>query len=1036
MTIPVIGLAQAPIGTISGTVTDESGGVIPNPKITISNADTGLTRTLTANADGTFSASALPAGTYQVRAEAQGFRTVERQATVLTGAVVSVNMSMPVGATREVVTVEGEAPQINYETQAIGGVVTQRQIQNLPLNGRSFLQLAFLEPGVTVSPSSTSQYNALFSVNILGADDDQTRVTVDGSSVVNLIEGGTQQNFSQEVVQEFQIATTNFDLSTGITGAGAINIVTRGGTNDFHGGGYFFFRDHNMAAYPGLSRDPSNSDPFFARRQSGFLIGGPIKKDRLFFFTNLEHTNQNGVVSVQPLLPEFAHFGTIAGTPYIGNQVTARVDNRISQKHSWFMRYSHDGNHAIGPRGSGSSFPSNWLKNTNWADQSIGSLTSAFRPNLVNDFRFSYTYWHNRNLFLSKSECPGDCIGLGLPQIDIDGAGFTIGDTTNAPQGRDLRRFITSDDVTWQKGSHRLRFGGEWDANIGTGFWAFEEPAASVLYSPAEVRLYNSFVPAQLRIPIPSSFNSIQDILKLPLAAFEMGVGDPSQPPLYNINHAKSDHRIHLYAQDTWKVTPRFTLNYGLGWSYESNLLNHDLTKPQYLAPLLGANGLGKERHDGNNFSPAMGFAWNVSNDNKTVVRGGAGIFYNSFDIYKRLIERSIIGPRGNGRFPIPGSFVPNPIPGIPGVPPGTPLEFTNGPTYFNGALMLAILDPVRAAIQQQLGDPHATDLTIRNIQIFKTGSDLLTEHFPTPYSEHFSVGVQRQLTQNLVLQADFVFRQFMKEEMGNIDYNHWNQVGGPVMAVCGGADALNPFAACSNGPIEVRTPAGRDHYKALLTKLSKRFSGRFELSAAYAYQSQVGFNGIDNNDNWFESWGPKSPRHVLNVAGIVDLPWGFQASFISESASRGPFNVKISGLDFNGDGTNGDRLPGSTHNEFNFGAGKSDLARLIEQFNQNYAGKKTPRGQDIPTLVPPSNYNFGDGFSSQDLRLTKIFKFRERYKLHMFGEVFNLFNIANLSGYSGNIREPSFGQPTNRVQQVFGSGGPRAFQLGARVQF
>ena len=145
---------------------------------------------------------------------------------------------------------------------------------------------------------------------------------------------------------------------------------------------------------------------------------------------------------------------------------------------------------------------------------------------------------------------------------------------------------------------------------------------------------------------------------------------------------------------------------------------------------------------------------------------------------------------------------------------------------------------------------------------------------------------------------------------------------------------------------------------------------------------------------------------------------------------------MKISGLDFNGDGTNGDRLPGSTHNEFNFGAGKSDLARLIEQFNQNYAGKKTPRGQDIPTLVPPSNYNFGDGFSSQDLRLTKIFKFRERYKLHMFGEVFNLFNIANLSGYSGNIREPSFGQPTNRVQQVFGSGGPRAFQLGARVQF
>lgn len=357
--------AQAPIGVVSGIVTDESGGAIPNAKITVTNTETGLTRSLTSGGDGIYSASALPAGTYEVKAEASGFRTLTRQATVETGAVTTVNLPMQLGATKDIVNVEAAAAAINYESAEVSGVINRREIQNLPLNGRSFLQLAMLAPGVTVSPGSTSQYNSQFNVNVMGGGSDQTRITVDGANIVNPVEGDTQQNFSQEVVQEFQISSLNFDLSTGITGSGAVNIVTRSGTNDYHGSGYFYFRDHNMAAYPGLSRDRNNPDPFFARRQPGFYVGGPILRNKLFFFTNFEHTNQASVVSVQPLAPEFAKFGQIAPSPYAGNQVTTRFDYRINQKHNWFMRYSHDGNHAIGPR-SGSSLPSNWLKNVKW----------------------------------------------------------------------------------------------------------------------------------------------------------------------------------------------------------------------------------------------------------------------------------------------------------------------------------------------------------------------------------------------------------------------------------------------------------------------------------------------------------------------------------------------------------------------------------------------------------------------------------------------------------------------------------------------
>src|SRR5438445_4092067 len=313
--LSICGHAQTPTGQVSGTVLDESGALIPNANITVVNTETGLTRQLKSDSVGVYSTAALPPGKYEVRAKVEGFHNLVRQATIEAGSTTTADLHMQVGQVGDTVTVESATAQIAYESQDLEGVITRQQIQDLPLNGRSFLQLAQLEPGVTVSPGTTSQYNALFTVSILGGDSGRTAINVDGGTIRNEIEGDTQMNLSQEMVQEFQVSSANFDLSTDITSVGSINVVTRQGGNDFHGSAYFFFRDHNMAAYPALNRNPLVPDPFFARRNPGFWIGGPIKKDKLFFFFNYEYMNQARLETVQTDLPSIANLGGNFASP-------------------------------------------------------------------------------------------------------------------------------------------------------------------------------------------------------------------------------------------------------------------------------------------------------------------------------------------------------------------------------------------------------------------------------------------------------------------------------------------------------------------------------------------------------------------------------------------------------------------------------------------------------------------------------------------------------------------------------------------------
>jgi hypothetical protein len=197
--------------------------------------------------------------------------------------------------------------------------------------------------------------------------------------------------------------------------------------------------------------------------------------------------------------------------------------------------------------------------------------------------------------------------------------------------------------------------------------------------------------------------------------------------------------------------------------------------------------------------------------------------------------------------------------------------------------------------------------------------------------------------------------------------------------------------------------------------------------------------------DQWNSSWGPQLSRQTLNLSALVDLPWGFQLGFFSSMAGAGPQEAYVTGVDLTGSGIATTPLPGLGFNCLNRGCGKSDLAAAVDSWNSTYAGKKDARGQTIPGLVLPSNYNFGRTFDSQDLRLTKTLTVKERYKFAVFGEMFNVLNYFNPSGYNYNIDQKSsnpatqtfnFGIPTQRTGQVFGSGGPRAVQVGGRFTF
>ena len=355
------------------------------------------------------------------------------------------------------------------------------------------------------------------------------------------------------------------------------------------------------------------------------------------------------------------------------------------------------------------------------------------------------------------------------------------------------------------------------------------------------------------------------------------------------------------------------------------------------------------------------------------------------------------------------------------------------GPSTFRGIDLLKYMPVFRGPLEAQMAKNQLNeDLSFTNLDAARGGASILDPFLTTPYSMHYSLGVQRELPGRILLAVDGEFKQSV-HEIFSADYNKNNHVGGNVDPRLRGVGFYQTGATA--------------RYKALMARAEKRYAHRYQFIVSYALASFVGLNGsglflgsgVSNNDNWKDTFGPQGSdrRHRLVGGATVDLPWGLQLSAMSEAVSRGPGSLGAGNYDYNGDGTFGDRLPWIANNQVNRSIHEADIPGFVQRFNDQYAGKKDAQGQTIRALPAlPATYALGDSSISQDLRVTKTFRFGERVRVQAVGEVFNLFNIANLGGFSGDLSSTRFGQPTSRISSVFGSGGPRAFQFALRFSY
>jgi len=1161
LSLGIQAFAQNATGAIKGVVKDPNNAVVTTAVATVTSKATGAVRKLNAGNDGIFVVESLQPGDYEVKVEAQGFSTQVQNLSVQVGGTTTADYSLSIGATSQTVDVTADAPVINTTDTVVGGIIGRDRVENLPLNGRSFLSIALLEPGVNVTYTATSgagNPNSFFQVSIGGAPNSMTFITVDGARVNDRVTGGTSQNFSAETVQEFQISTLGFDLSTGTVSAGAVNIVSRTGTNSFHGSAFLFFRDHNMSAFSGFKRptelnalgvpqnllclDPNSAgckaalDPFFVRRQYGATIGGPIKKDKLFFFGNYERNSQVGANVVTFSDPLVFGYNHVAQQPLDGDLIGARLDYTVSQKHTAFFRANLDSNDSI----AGAGLESRWITSSNYAYQGQLGVTSVLKANLVNDFRFSYSYFRNRLRQPTLAECtkvsgdPNLCFGIDGPQINFFG-GIVTGTNVNVSQDRHPRTFQYTDNVNWTKGAHRIRFGGNYEMQNGHGSWNQNSHGTFSAVAPATLAAVNPAIynalPASLKTGYTGPRATFQEMLQLPMTGtLSIGLGDPGQPAPYRYSEILTNHNIRFYGQDAWQVFKGFTLNYGLGWSYESQTFYYDLPDlPKYLEPLIGTDLRGPQKQY-KNFDPAFGFAWALGNDQKTVFRSSLSLHHISGNVgFYALNQRILFGPAGNGLQPVTSAALQNPENAVPCNPlvPNSCLSFSSPFTNFTVGDMLNYLGTAQGLLQAGLPF-KGTDLSVRGVELFKTvqgsqGLDAIynSDSSKAPYTIQVDVGLQREVMRNLSVSADYVMRRGVGFGAGVSgfdqffpDINRWNRFSGytvsptsgvatpgarrPVIPACTAAQSLlartNPtaFAAaqCSLGPIQYGLPGILSMYQALNIKVDKRFSHGFQVGGSYALSRYWTLVSISSLDDFHEGHGISSnnPRHRFTASGIWELPKykggqkllqgilnDWQVSTVIDMRTGTPGSVTLPGvLDIEGDGTFIFRLPGTTVSSFGYNIDADGIRKLVAQYNGTVAAPKdTPLaaipagkqrdaiGTALPYIILPEKFSNSDSFLSHDLRLQRAIRIRENVKLNLIAEAFNVLNIANLTGFSGTLdayirptatrnattgvvtitapgRNPtfSFGQPTGRVSPIFGTGGPRAFQLAARLSF
>lgn len=969
-------------GTLNGTVIDQQGAVIRNAEVIAQNVATGITRSTSANSSGIFFLNGLTPGEYLLKVAAPGFGPFSRKVHVTIGQQSDLRFELAVQQAQTEITIDDSAAVSNVNTvsSVIDGVISSRQIEDLPLNGRNFLELALLLPGNSPAPNFDPTKTNTVVISSAGQFGRGGNVTIDGADNNDDVVGGMLLNLPEDAVQEFQSATGRFSAELGRTGSAVMNVVTKSGSNQLHGSVSFFERDKALQGLPATFDRTLSDTPPFRRQQYAGSIGGPVVKNKAWWFGAFEYRDQLGgvLVGARNLTNQTISRG-FAEAPLTDLLGTAKFDYQISNNNLLTVRYSiqraDDTTASKLDRPIGTAAQ---IQNGKNNFQTFGTTwTHVFSPRVLNRLAF------NENNFINTTTALGTGPQLTFPSLQ-DGSSFRV------PQQTRQNRLQFSDNVDWSYGAHNLRFGGEFqriDADFNLG--VFQQGMVQVVEDFPDFDRNNDGVVND------------NDLL------FAVGLRSafPAQPLI--LPDADNNY-FALYIQDDWHIHPQFTLNLGLRYELDTDVKN--ISRYNQLNPLILPFLHGTRGKDLDNFGPRIGFNW-ANRAGSLSLHGGYGIYYDRVTLEIESLERGLDGRA----LPIEvhaGNVIADPSTGIPIFLDPTGHFVPGAPTLAN---------PFSGFVFPGAG---------------AGGINIIDNNLQNPEVQQFNLGAQWEFAHNWIVRADGLHTLGTHFIIGR-------PVGTVFNPVVGGPDVVKNLESSVN-----------THYDGLLLSLDKR-AGHFDFHTAYtlskslnyANDDQIPFaNGpIDPNDLHRE-YGPtpNDQRHRFVVAATASLPYGFQVSPLWSIASGVPMDILLPDAS--------SRIPQLGRNaggrQFHSAA---ELNSFITQLNSSGGVNGTP----LPLVN--NNARFNDSFNSFDLRIQKTFRLGDRATLQALAEVFNLFNVTNILGLSntnysgfanalvrdsndttnaGYLRSSSFGQQVSTAGGVFGSGGPRAFQFGARFVF
>jgi hypothetical protein len=996
---------------LQGIVTDKTQAVIKSAEVTLTNKATGATRTAQTNDSGEYRFESIAAGVYTVRAKASGFSNVEaKDVEVPIGRTATQNFALVPGGVSETVEVTASAPLIDREKTDVSTNITPQQITDLPLIGRDIADLAYLSPGVKAADSYDPTKNRYAILSVNGEGGRNVNVTVNGVDNKDNTVGGPVMQLPAEAVQEFQISTQRFSAVNGRSSGAAINVITKSGTNNYHGSAFGFFREQNFNADQKQANGDgttTTANPPYSRQFFGGSFGGPVKKDKLFAFFAMERQREHTSLAEAPQafseLSLVTNLGaqpiSIVPTPFFENRINGRLDYIINSKHSAYFSVSTQANNSLNDQ-SGATFDAsegNFTKN----HLQVANLTvnSAFSPSLVNQFTAGFQYWNN--LIDSTTRAPL----FTFPN------NVQFGTNTNVPQNSIQRKFQFKDDVSKTIGKHTFKTGVDYIFTpFMGGFFEFN-PTLEIDYGQ-----------------LPSAILALPQGFQTPglVQGMSIAVGDPT----FIIKDAK---QFGLYFQDDWKLSQRLTLNLGLRWDKDFDFIGgskiansrtfQELQAISKFSPL-AASLVAKQATDySKGFSPRFGFAYDLTGHGNHVLRGGFGMYYdNTFQNIPLFMEQQANSTIFQTAFSISGSDNV----------PGTGLTVD----------------------QWHVGSPLPTIPAASSQLVSGSTGRLMDPNYRTPVTEEFNGGYTWAINSKSVLEVEYVHVLSLHENKTiNLDpvipVDPSNITTLKKTGAAGGffqpLDAAFAAAGVPRlGSVRDEQSIGRSRYDGMNVSYRQRAFHKTDLTMNYTLARAVGYDEDGGSFRYYprdpqhplaaSEFGPSfnDERHHFTVAATAHLPWGLEFSPIIQAGSARPY------------------LALASTNLANFGGGSSAQALVVPISNPSNL-----TAFDDPTNGPsklaatkcyyagqcqfvPYNSLRGDPYFNMDARIAKNIKLGETRNLQLMFQSFNLTNHANYgNNFGATVDDPTFKHPIGFINPT-SSLLPRSFtgEFGARFSF